>query len=387
MEFLVNVFKKLRLLIFIFGLLAALGFILSRVLAGSQAPAESSLEALTDPRAATVVGGAGTDEYNRLVDGQNSRAAAEARLSGESYVPVPTGGGAAPARSSPSPLVRGVSPAVPPGEPGPSAPSGRAARQESFRMRERPAAARAPERLRSSEVAASGNAGALPREDRTLAADLKAIRDAMARRGVPEITLVEAPERPAAPIQPAPPAPEAPAGLAAGKILYAVTDLAIDSDVPGPVLATVAEGPLKGAKALGDFRAAGESVVISFTRIVPDGGPEIRVEAVGVDPDLSRPSVRAAADTHFWERWGSLAAASFIEGLGDAASGRRTRVYVSGDRVVEEGLGKTLGDMTLEAVGKVGGRAAAQVERGFDRPPTVRVRAGEHVGILILSLG
>jgi type IV secretory pathway VirB10-like protein len=175
--------------------------------------------------------------------------------------------------------------------------------------------------------------------------------------------------------------------MAPGEILYAVIELALNSDIPSPVLATVAEGPLKGAKAIGTFRQAGEGLTIAFTRIVPKGGPEIRVEAVGIDPDASLPSVRADVDTHFWERWGSLAAASFIEGLGHAASGRRTRVYVSGDTVVEEGIGKTMGDITLEAVGKVGERAAVQVERGFDRPPTVTVRAGEHVGILLISVG
>jgi intracellular multiplication protein IcmE len=166
-----------------------------------------------------------------------------------------------------------------------------------------------------------------------------------------------------------------------------VTDFALNSDSPTPAVATVTEGPLKGAKALGAFRAEGVHAVISFTRIVPVGGPEISVEALGIDPVAALPSVRSRADTHFWERWGSLAAASFIEGLGQAASGRRTRVYVSGDAVVEEGIGKTSGDIALEAAGKVGERAAAQVERGFDRPPTVTVRAGEHVGILILSAG
>jgi type IV secretory pathway VirB10-like protein len=149
----------------------------------------------------------------------------------------------------------------------------------------------------------------------------------------------------------------------------------------------VAEGPLRGSKALGAFKATAGGLSIAFDRIVLPDGRETRVEAVGVDPDSSAPGVRSRTDTHFWERWGSLAAASFIEGLGGAVSGRRTRVYVSGDAVVEEGVGKTAADIALEAAGKVGERAAAQVERGFDRPPTVTVRAGEHVGILILSAG
>jgi intracellular multiplication protein IcmE len=340
-------------------------------MSGSAAPGASRAEALLEGEAASEVGGAGTPEYNLLVETQNERKAAEARAGGESFAAVPTGVGGIALQGAPSPLVRRAArPERPSGPPAPA-------------MRERPSAPAPQERRKPREAQELHSPG-----DRALAADLKSLREASGRRGTPSITLVDPPEKNReAASEGGPSKGPPPSGLAPGTVLYATTDLGINSDAPAPVVATVAEGPFKGAKAIGSFRAAGESLIISFARLIPPSGPEIRLEAVGIDPDLSLPHVRASVDTHFWERWGGLAAASFIEGLGQAVTGRRTRVYVSGDAVVEEGIGKTAGDVALEAAGKVGERAAAHIERGFDRPPTVTVRAGEHVGILVLSAG
>ncbi|MDR1080034.1 MAG: hypothetical protein LBQ79_03500 [Deltaproteobacteria bacterium] len=357
---------------------AAAAFCLA--LSGRDDPGPSSADGLAEGLGASEVGGEGTPEYNLLVEGENRRRAAEARASGESFAAVPAGGGGSRLLPpAPSPLVKGPSRKDPPRVPGEGA-------RVSPPVRPMPEAARAetrrPDRDPSREARAE-------RPDRALAADLKAVRELTSRTGTPAVAVYgpSPAARPSPAGEDARAAAPVPDGLSPGRILYAVTDLGLNSDVPSPVVATVAEGPLKGAKAIGSFRAEKSGMVIAFTRIVPEGGREIRVEAVGVDPDFLLPSVRSRTDTHFWERWGSLAAASFLEGLGGAASGRRTRVYVSGDAVVEEGLGKTVGDMTLEAAGKVGERAAVQVERGFDRPPTVTVRPGEHVGILILAVG
>jgi type IV secretory pathway VirB10-like protein len=363
-------------------LAAALAVTFFIVLSRGEAPGPSGAEGLADGLSGSDVGGEGTPEYNLLVEGENDRKAAEARVSGESFAPVPVGGGGFPADRPLSPLVRGPSRANPAAVPRAEAPAAPV-------MRPRPEAPRAEPR-RAAGQGQPAEREARPYADRALSADLKAVMDRSARRSVPTVKVYGPTGGPAgerAAGKEAPVVPKIPAGLSPGKILYAVTDIGLSSDVPAPVVATVAEGPLKGAKALGSFRAERDSVVIAFTRIVPEGAPEIKVEAVGVDPDLSFPNVRASVDTHFWERWGSLVASSFLEGLGGAASGRRTRVYVSGDTVVEEGIGKTMRDMALEAAGKVGERAAAQAEKGFDRPPTVTVRPGEHVGILILTVG
>jgi type IV secretory pathway VirB10-like protein len=170
-----------------------------------------------------------------------------------------------------------------------------------------------------------------------------------------------------------------------GDVLYAVVSTALNSDIPSPVMATVVEGRLKGAKVLGAFQLTGERVLLSFDRLITKDGVLMGIRGVGVDPDTSEATVKSRVNTHFWERWGSLIGASFIEGLGRAAGRKNTRVYVNDNSVVEDGTSRTMSDITLESMEKVGQRAANQVERGFDRLPTVTVEAGEHVGVLILE--
>jgi intracellular multiplication protein IcmE len=166
-----------------------------------------------------------------------------------------------------------------------------------------------------------------------------------------------------------------------------VSDLPLNSDAPTPVVATIVQGPLKGAKAIGAFTANGESMAISFSRIVGGDGAVIQVEGYGVDPYARDPSLRPEVDGHFLSRWGALLASSFLEGFGGAFRRGGRTLYVGGDAVLAEDLRRSGGEAALEALGAVGARAADATAKGFDRPPTLRIRAGTAMGILIASIG
>jgi hypothetical protein len=367
-------FKKLKERIpksylIVFYLSAGFGLFILLVgwfLGGTGAPPGSSANGLAANTIDAVVGAEGTPEYNRMIEEDNAIKADEARASGESFVPVPVG---LKSSKSDSPLLREQPPeaaAAPKNAPQPN------------NLAPQPMARTAPPKESPT-----------PREQqietRNIEAELKGI---LARTtGLPvfiytgitfdrpretNITQNTEPKK-------------HPDALNPGETLYAVTDYALNSDIPAPVIATILQGELKGGKAIGEFKLSGENVLVTFSRIVDKDGFEIKVNAFAVNPANSKASIRADVDTHFLERWGSLIAASFIEGFGDAVSDRGSKVYVTGDVVVEDNFGKSMEDVSYEALGKVGSRAATQVEKGFDRPPTVSVRAGEPIGILIIS--
>jgi hypothetical protein len=166
-----------------------------------------------------------------------------------------------------------------------------------------------------------------------------------------------------------------------------VTEAAVDSRVQAPVVATVIGGELGGARLIGAFRQSGETLAISFGRLIDASGAEHPVEAVAVDPLTSSPALGAEVDTHFLARWGALVASSFLEGFGQAIGDRGTSVTVNGDVVVQGGKAPSMGEISLEALGQVGSRASGQLEKGFDRPPTVTMPAGSPLGLLILGSG
>jgi type IV secretory pathway VirB10-like protein len=170
-----------------------------------------------------------------------------------------------------------------------------------------------------------------------------------------------------------------------GSILYAVTEVGLNSDIPSPISALVVQGPFKGARLLGGFELQNTSLSITFDRLIPQGKLPIEIEALAVDPQTNSPSISGKVDRHFLERWGGLMAASFLEGFGEAMGNRGTTVHAYGDVVVADRGAVSLDDVSLEALGRVGSRAATQLEKGFDRPPTVTIPAGSPMGILVLG--
>lgn len=174
--------------------------------------------------------------------------------------------------------------------------------------------------------------------------------------------------------------------LKVGDMLYAVNTVAINSDIPSPIVVKVVQGRFRGSKIIGGFQRHQESLLISFNQLITASGEALAIEAVAIDPQTSSAAIADEVDTHFFSRWGSLVAASFIEGFGSAMTNRNTRVQSNGDIMMQE-TNKSYGDVALEAMGKVGQRAATQVERNFDRPPTVYVKVGEPFGVLIMGIG
>lgn len=337
----------------------------------------SDISLIAAPAVESSVGGKGTPKYNSLVEEENRQKAQTAREEGTSHVDIPTGQELTPKSPPQSPLVRASTSPEPAAlsvpESGAISPAGPKASVPQAPIR--------PKAEKESRTPSETG------PDRLILAALKEIRGANLSFGSPVVIALRAGEDNEATIGASNALGDIEAlGLKAGDILYGVITIAVNSDIPSPVMAEIVEGSFRGSKCLGGFKLVGEEVILSFTKLISPQGRQYIIEAVGVNPDTSLASVKSHVDTHFFQRWGSLIAASFLEGIGAAAGSRSTRVYVDGDRVIEDGSLKTFEDMTLEALGKVGSRAANQVEAGFARPPTVTVKAGQELGILILNI-
>jgi hypothetical protein len=343
----------------VFLALAALG---ARLLLRAQAEGAgpSSADGLTPRRVEGRVGGPANPGYNQMVEELNRAGAELARESGRSFVATPVGSGEPPRAVPPrAPAQAAVQPQVPALAPQPQA---------------RPAIPK--DDLRPA------------RADDGLGAILADLR-ALGPRGGPGAFVVGSGPREIAGGQ----APPAPAGVVPprlprpGSVLYAVTEVAVDSRVQAPVVARVVGGDLGGARLIGAFRQADETLAIGFSRLIAPDGAELQVEAVAVDPGTGSPALGGEVDRHLLARWGGLMASSFLEGLGRAMGDRGSTVTVNGDVVVQGREDPSLGEISLEALGQVGGRAAGQLEKGFDRPPTVTMPAGSPLGLLFLGPG
>lgn len=172
----------------------------------------------------------------------------------------------------------------------------------------------------------------------------------------------------------------------AGTIEYAQLITEANSDAPGPVLAQIMSGPLRGSRILGTFQTQDRYLTLSFDTIVVDG-VSYSADAIALDPSSANPGVVTEIDNRYFERIILPAAAAFVEGMGTAiAESGTTTVSVSGDTVVEEEEPLDTRQELFKGIEEASGKAseifdeeAGNVER------LVKVDAGTAVGILFLQ--
>lgn len=182
-------------------------------------------------------------------------------------------------------------------------------------------------------------------------------------------------------------AKKGPAFVRAGSILPAVMMTAINSDEPGPVLAQVVSGPLKGARLIGQMVSSDQSVAVQFSSLsMPGASQTFNISSFAVDPDTSRTGLATDVNNHYFLRYGLGLAAAFISGYGEA-------VQNSGSTTTTNAFGGTttvLGDMTHKqiaesAFGKVGQKLGSELDKETNRAPTVTVASGTSIGVLFMA--
>lgn len=171
----------------------------------------------------------------------------------------------------------------------------------------------------------------------------------------------------------------------AGTIAYAQILTQANSDVPGPVLAEIASGPLTGGRAIGQFQVAQRHLVLQFNRIMKDG-VEYTVQAYALDPGTTLPAVVTNIDNHYFSRVFLPAASRFIQGFAQAAVQQDQSVVVVGDSVVTNSQNKLNTRQQVLQGANEGAREVSQIlERNADRPITISVAAGTRIGFLFVS--
>lgn len=177
--------------------------------------------------------------------------------------------------------------------------------------------------------------------------------------------------------------------LKAGDVFFAVLDTGINSDEVSPVMATIVQGRLKGAKLLGTFQRVQGKVVLSFsTMSVPWLPRSIAISAVAIDQGTARTALADKVDQHYLLRYGTLFASSFLSGLAEAITASGSEIVpaggTGGDAAIATGT-KSDTELGLMALGKVGEQYSSALRENFKTKPTIHVRAGKGIGVLMMQ--
>ncbi|MBI1326510.1 MAG: hypothetical protein GC136_02600 [Alphaproteobacteria bacterium] len=170
----------------------------------------------------------------------------------------------------------------------------------------------------------------------------------------------------------------------AGKIEYAQLITEANTDAPGPVLAEIVSGPLRGSRLLGSFRDTNDYLTLSFNTVVYKK-ESIPIEAVAVNPDNALPGLVSEIDRKYWSRVILPAAARFIEGMGEAiAESGSTTVTVDGGAAVSSQNDLDAKQELYKGVEKAAEELGNIFEENRTERPTIVVYSGTPMGIIFM---
>lgn len=176
--------------------------------------------------------------------------------------------------------------------------------------------------------------------------------------------------------------------MKAGSILFAVLETGVNSDEKSPVMATIVDGPLKGSRVLGNFQRVNKKVLLKFNLLnVPNLPASVAVNAVAIDPNTARTALATHVDNHYLLRYGTVFAASFMSGIGQSVqdSGNSVQINTSTGETVNFHGSTNLSKAAVVGLGEVGNRFADVLTPLINKPPTVEVKAGSGIGILLMA--
>ncbi|MFA5041710.1 MAG: TrbI/VirB10 family protein [Bdellovibrionales bacterium] len=174
----------------------------------------------------------------------------------------------------------------------------------------------------------------------------------------------------------------------AGTVSYAQLLTEANSDVPGPILAQIVSGPLAGARAVGSFQTLNgyeKYLVLKFT-LAGKKGKDYALNAIALDPDTTLGGMATEVDERYFARVVLPAAASFLEGLGDALADTESQVVTSSTSTITTQAEKGLDEGLYEGLGKAS-RTAGQFfqQQANMTKPLVRVAAGTPFGLFFVA--
>ena len=175
-----------------------------------------------------------------------------------------------------------------------------------------------------------------------------------------------------------------------GDILFAVLDTSVNTDEPGPILATIVSGKLKGSKIIGSFTlpSNADKMVLTFNTLSMLGSDKtVSISSYAIDPSTARTALAGRVNHHYLMRYGSLFASTFLAGFSSAIQSADTTITVGGtggvtDTTVQNGINRSLLENALIGLGEVGKAWSETAQQLMNRPTTVELYSGTGMGIL-----
>lgn len=170
----------------------------------------------------------------------------------------------------------------------------------------------------------------------------------------------------------------------AGSMHMATADLALNSDVGGPVSLTFRSGRLRGSQLLGKFERKETWLRMELDKLVTNEGT-YPANAIGLDMETTLNAVQGDVDRHVMYRYGWWGFGTVLKAVGKAAElNADTDVYVSDGTVVETTESSSSREVKL-ALGSLGEDMGEAFQDRLNRPITVSLKVNDEVGVFFMD--
>ena len=176
--------------------------------------------------------------------------------------------------------------------------------------------------------------------------------------------------------------------VTAGSVYYGQMLIEANSDVPGPVMAQILTGPLKGGRAIGSFETFRNHLVIRFTT-VSLGEKAMDTDILVLDPNTTLGGVATEVDPRYFQRVLLPAAAAFVSEYGRTLSEPTSTVTVSGttgSNITTSTNERDAKDALYAGIGEAADKIDQFItEEGASIKRLVRVEVGTPVGLFFVK--
>lgn len=175
--------------------------------------------------------------------------------------------------------------------------------------------------------------------------------------------------------------------IRAGDVVLASTIITNDSDTPGPVVAEIRRGPLKGARLIGGFEANQNNthLVVQFNSALLPDGTQVPVSAYAVDARQKSLAVRTDLDRRLFARYAPRVAAAFVSGVGDALSDPGTSLIDLGGVTGVTRPAATIEQGLYKGLAEVGNDLAGEFVQSAPKGSLISLRSRQIIGVLFTS--
>lgn len=172
----------------------------------------------------------------------------------------------------------------------------------------------------------------------------------------------------------------------AGEIAYGQLITEANSDAPGPVVAQITSGPLRGSRVLGDFEVKKDWLTLNFDKVVIKGVSQ-DIDAVALDPASTLPALATDVDHHYLKKIALPMAAAFVEGAANAISNSGlTTVTIQGETVAQSTEDADSDQQIASGIDEAGQELRDILDEEKQKiETTIRIEKGTAIGILFLD--